>query len=922
MNNTGLQARILLITLIPAALLVLSLGGWFSWQYLKQLDQQLLERGIFSIEYLQRPATLALLAQQPEEASPWLAHILNRADIRAASLHDREMRPLQHAGPLMQPAEQPVRLGRLGQGTGLQVLDGDDSSRLLLPLLASPELLDARFTGYEVDELLGWLEVEISHTHTRLLGTRALLTALLLAIVGLTLAGLLIVTLTRRITEPLSSVNRAVRKLSEGHLDVRLPPQGSRELDDLAQGINTMAKALFSAQGELQQNIDQATEDLRQTLETIEIQNIELDLARKTAQEGSRVKSEFLANMSHELRTPLNGILGFTNLLQRTQLNPRQKDYLGTIEKSADNLLAIINEILDFSKIEAGKLVLDDLAFNLRDLIQDTLTMLAPSAHQKGLELVSMIYRDTPLGLSGDPLRLKQILTNLIGNAIKFTATGSVCVRTMLEEQHGNQVLLRISITDTGIGLTAQQQKTLFQAFSQADTSASRQVSGTGLGLVIAKRLVEQMQGEIGLDSQPGQGSEFWLTVRLKLAEQAIDDLPLSPWADTPVALLEGDGLTRQALTHNLEDLGFRVQPCANLQALEESLPAQPQTTPPLVVLSSQQQDSHGSEVSQRVQQWIQQQRCRCLLLTHTQEHYDNLENYRPDQIQVLAKPVCARKLHQACSQLLNPQPANPPATTVDTPLQQVRVLCVDDNPANLKLVTTFLSEMGAEVLAASSGEQALQCSSNQPLDIIFMDVQMPGMDGPETTAELRLQEEQAGLDPVPVIALTAHALPHERRQLLRCGMNDYLSKPTTPEQLLHCIRKWTGKQPADLPSPHQPTPAPATALPVLDMAEGLALAAGKTELAQDMLHMLLASLDAEVEAIHKALNQADQAQLIEQVHRLHGASRYCGVPELRHYCLQAEMQLKEQGPARPVIDPLLGAIARLQQAARDKALL
>ncbi len=245
-------------------------------------------------------------------------------------------------------------------------------------------------------------------------------------------------------------------------------------MDELASGINRMAEALLSAREELQQSIDQATEDVQQNLETIEIQNIELDLARKEALEASRIKSEFLANMSHEIRTPLNGILGFTQLLQKSDLTPRQQDYLGTIEKSADSLLGIINEILDFSKIEAGKLVLDTIPFNLRDLIEDTLTILAPAAHTKQLELVSLVYRDTPLSLVGDPLRLKQVLTNLISNAIKFTNEGTIAVRAMVEDDNGERAQLRISVQDTGIGLTDQDLRSQPQRIAEASPTAEQ----------------------------------------------------------------------------------------------------------------------------------------------------------------------------------------------------------------------------------------------------------------------------------------------------------------------------------------------------------------------------------------------------------------------------------------------------------------
>ena len=361
----------------------------------------------------------------------------------------------------------------------------------------------------EANRLLGWVEIELSHSGMLLRGYRSLFASLLLIAAGLAGAALLALRMGRTINRPISQIKLAVAQLKDGHLETRLPPLGSQELDDLASGINRMAGTLQNAREELQHSVDQATEDVRQNLETIEIQNIELDLARKEALEASRIKSEFLANMSHEIRTPLNGILGFTHLLQKSELTPRQLDYLGTIEKSADSLLGIINEILDFSKIEAGKLVLDNIPFNLRDLLQDTLTILAPAAHAKQLELVSLVYRDTPLSLVGDPLRLKQILTNLVSNAIKFTREGTIVARAMLEEEHEDSVQLRISIQDTGIGLSNQDVRALFQAFSQADNSLSRQPGGTGLGLVISKRLIEQMGGEIGVDSTPGEGSEF-----------------------------------------------------------------------------------------------------------------------------------------------------------------------------------------------------------------------------------------------------------------------------------------------------------------------------------------------------------------------------------------------------------------------------
>ncbi|WP_022960986.1 ATP-binding protein [Halopseudomonas pelagia] len=923
MSEIGLKARILLMTLAPTGLLAIALGSYFIWHASQDLQQQLLERGFLTVEHLQMPAAQALLNGQPQQLRNTLTDTLNRRDVRAVTLYDSNRQQLEHSGPNMLATQRTLGVDSLGAGSGLQVGETVGSSRFLLPLLASPELIEGPLQDQiEADALLGWLEVELSHTNTQLRRYQMLLTTLVMVLLGLLLTTFTVSQMGRRITDPISFANRAITQISKGQLDVRLPEQGSRELDDLAQGINTMAGTLQSAQGELQQNIDQATEDLRQTLETIEIQNIELDMARKSAQEASRIKSEFLANMSHELRTPLNGIIGFSNLLQRTELSNRQQEYLGTIEKSADNLLAIINEILDFSKIEAGKLILDNQPFNLRDLIQDTLTMLAPAAHQKHLELVSIIYRDTPIGLSGDALRLKQILANLVSNAIKFTQEGSVSIRTMLEQEDETHALLRISVTDTGIGLTATQQKSLFQAFTQADNSMSRQAGGTGLGLVIAKRLVEQMQGEIGLDSRPGEGSEFWLTARLEKSSQAGDDLPATPLRGIRAAVVEPLALSRQALLHNLEDLGVEASVHENLQSLENAFREQPADRPIQLVLASTRSPSlRADTMFDLLNRWISEDRCKAVVLTDTTEHYPALDQLPRSQCQVLSRPLCTRKLYRAVNQLFRPEPSAPAVVRREVSKPLISVLCVDDNEANLRLVATFLTEMGARVLTATSGEQALQIVDREPVELVFMDVQMPGMDGRATTTELRLREELADCEPRPIIALTAHALAEERRRLIQCGMNDYLTKPISPEQLSHCIFRWTGVNLAMPEMGAAPIPQLVTEQhnrtdpPVLDQQEGLRLAAGKADLAEDLLAMLIKGLPGERVLIEQHMSTGDNEALLSVVHRLHGATRYCGVPQLRECCLQAETVLKKGDNSQMAISQLIEAVEQLRQA-------
>lgn len=910
-KDLGIKGRVLLLTLLPTSLLALVLGGYFTWMQLADLRSQLHERGELMVQHLAPLAAPALAREDAHQLKRLAEETLNQQDVRAVGFLSAERAALAKAGPSMlnEPPQATVE--------PLTTRSGQDATRFLMPVFGRHQSLAAEGSSEGADRLLGWVELEISHHRTLLQGYRSLFTSLLLIVAGLSITALLALRMSRFINDPLRSIQQGVNLLKEGQLETRLPPLGNPEMDQLAAGINRMAESLQNAQEELQHSIDQATEDVRQNLETIEIQNIELDLARKEALEASRIKSEFLANMSHEIRTPLNGILGFTGLLQKSDLTPRQQDYLGTIEKSAESLLGIINEVLDFSKIEAGKLVLENIPFNLRDLIQDCLTILAPAAHDKQLELVSLIYRDTPLALQGDPLRLKQVLTNLVSNAIKFTREGTIAVRAMVEDESDDRAQLRISVQDTGVGLSDDDLRALFQAFSQADNSLSRQAGGTGLGLVISKRLIEQMGGEIGVDSNPGSGSEFWISLTLPKARDDGDDLPRAPLQGRRVAMLESHELARQALQHQLQDCSLEVLEFPSLDPLLEQVARQRDAGQPieLAVLGVNLQELPPEQLGQRLWE-LDRLGCKTLVLCPTTEQALYHEALPDTHLQLQAKPACTRKLLRALGELVSPRPFKVEAPAPLTS-RAPRLLCVDDNPANLLLVQTLLSDMGAEVVAVDSGYAAVEAVQQHSFDLVFMDVQMPGMDGRQATEAIRLWEQERERSPLPIVALTAHALANEKRALLQGGMDDYLTKPINERQLAQVVLKWTGLA---LRNHAQPAPAAAVSsasLRVLDAEEGLRLAAGKADLASDMLNMLLAGLPADRQAIRQARESGERGALIERVHRLHGATRYCGVPQLRAACQRSETLLKQDDPmAQAALDELDAAIARLAEEA------